>query len=189
MKRLQQCVWSLETGAFCAAHVYEFWQNSVKDSTESQLIHKPINRVKLLTSVIESANTERLREIKKKKQIQKENGESKENDKQQQGWVRVSHTAHGQERLDPNTSSGFKLLTCEKQIKTAGFVKKKKYKWASEENKDLFPISNQIYKQTQRNTWQETKFIRKTKQFLTYSLSSGNQQPIEGWRASWKKDQ
>lgn len=66
MKRLQQCVWSLETGDFCAAHVYEFWQNSVKDSTENQLIHKPINRVKLLTSVIESANTERLREIKKK---------------------------------------------------------------------------------------------------------------------------
>lgn len=73
----------METGDFCAAHVYEFWQNSVKDSTENQLIHKPINRVKLLTSVIESANTERLREIKKKKQIQKENGESKENDKQQ----------------------------------------------------------------------------------------------------------
>lgn len=67
MKRLQQCVWSLETGDFCTAHVYEFWQNSVKDSTENQLIHKPINRVKLLTSVIESANTERLREIKKKK--------------------------------------------------------------------------------------------------------------------------
>lgn len=74
----------METGDFCTAHVYEFWQNSVKDSTENQLIHKPINRVKLLTSVIESANTERLREIKKKKkQIQKENGESKENDKQQ----------------------------------------------------------------------------------------------------------
>lgn len=73
----------METGDFCAAHVYEFWQNSVKDSTENQLIHKPINRVKLLTSVTESANTERLREIKKKKQIQKENGESKENDKQQ----------------------------------------------------------------------------------------------------------
>lgn len=83
MERLKRCVWSLETGDCCATHVYEFWQNSVKDSTENQLIHKPINRVKLLTSVIESANTERLREIKKKKEIQKKNGESKENDKQQ----------------------------------------------------------------------------------------------------------
>lgn len=77
--------------------------------------------------------------------------------------MRVSHTAHGQERLDPNMSPGFKLLTCEKQIKKSRipeFVKKKKYKKGKfsilneqvKKIKDLFPISNQIYKHKHKET-------------------------------------